>query len=141
MKEERNIITIDEQGNISLPTDIGATAMTEWEICELFGVITPTVRAGIKAVSYTHLFQFEKELKWEHPAPGIRRQIMGYDGQLMMVKVEFEKGAVGTLHEHYHSQATYVASGKFELTIGDRKEILSTGDGYYVCLLYTSRCV
>ena len=50
MKEERNIITIDEYGNISLPTDIGATAMTEWEICELFGVIIPTVRAGIKAL-------------------------------------------------------------------------------------------
>lgn len=41
---------MDEQGNISLPTDIGATAMTEWEICELFGVIAPTVRAGIKAL-------------------------------------------------------------------------------------------
>ena len=50
MKEERNIITIDEYGNISLPTDIGATAMTEWEICELFGVIAPTVRAEIKAL-------------------------------------------------------------------------------------------
>ena len=50
MKEERNIITIDEYGSISLPTDIGATAMTEWEICELFGVIAPTVRAGIKAL-------------------------------------------------------------------------------------------
>ena len=50
MKEERNIITIDEYGNISLPTDIGATAMTEWEICGLFGVIAPTVRAGIKAL-------------------------------------------------------------------------------------------
>ena len=50
MKEERNIITTDEYGNISLPTDIGATAMTEWEICELFGVVAPTVRAGIKAL-------------------------------------------------------------------------------------------
>ena len=48
MKEERNIITMDERGNISLPSDIGATAMTEREICELFGVIAPTVRAGIK---------------------------------------------------------------------------------------------
>ena len=28
-------------------------------------------------------FQFGKELDWEKPAPGIRRQIMGYDGQLM----------------------------------------------------------
>ena len=50
MKEERNIITMDERGNISLPTDIGATAMTEWEICELFGIIVPTVRAGIKVL-------------------------------------------------------------------------------------------
>ncbi len=50
MKEERNIITMDERGNISLPSDIGATAMTEREICELFGVIAPTVRAGIKAL-------------------------------------------------------------------------------------------
>ena len=50
MKEERNIITMDEQGNIFLPSDIGAIAMTEWEICELFGVIAPTVRAEIKAL-------------------------------------------------------------------------------------------
>lgn len=41
---------MDGQGNISLPSDIGATAMTECEICELFGVIAPTVRAGIKAL-------------------------------------------------------------------------------------------
>ena len=41
---------MDGQGNISLPSDIGAIAMTEWEICELFGVIAPTVRAGIKAL-------------------------------------------------------------------------------------------
>ena len=41
---------MDGQGNISLPSDMGATAMTEWEICELFGVIAPTVRAGIKAL-------------------------------------------------------------------------------------------
>ena len=50
MKEERNIITMDGQGNIFLPTDIGATAMTEWEICELFGIVAPTVRASIKAL-------------------------------------------------------------------------------------------
>ena len=77
-------------------------------------------------------FQFEKDLKWENAAPGVNRQIMAYDGQLMMVKVKFDQGAIGSMHEHYHSQATYVVSGKFELTIGDKKEILSAGDGYYV---------
>lgn len=50
MKEERNVITMDEQGNVSLPTDIGSTAMTEWEICGLFGVSAPTVRAGLRAL-------------------------------------------------------------------------------------------
>lgn len=50
MKEKRNIITMDGQGNIALPTDTGAIAMTEWELCELFGVIAPTIRAGIKAL-------------------------------------------------------------------------------------------
>ena len=50
MKEKRNIITMDGQGNIALPTDTGSIAMTEWELCELFGVIAPTVRAGIKAI-------------------------------------------------------------------------------------------
>lgn len=80
----------------------------------------------------SEVFQIAKKMGWENPGPGIKRQIMGYDGQLMMVKVVFEEGAVGTMHEHYHSQATYVASGKFELTIGDEKRILEAGDGYYV---------
>ena len=77
-------------------------------------------------------YQIGAEIAWEHPALGIRRQIMAYDGQLMMVKVDFEKGAVGTVHEHYHSQATYVASGKFELDINGEKRVLVAGDGYYV---------
>lgn len=77
-------------------------------------------------------FQISSETACTNPGPGITRQILGYDGQLMMVKVTFEKGAVGTVHEHYHSQATYVASGRFELTIGGEKRILEAGDGYYV---------
>ena len=50
MKRERNIITIDGYGNVSMPTDIGTTAMTEWELCNLFGITAPTFRAGIKAL-------------------------------------------------------------------------------------------
>jgi quercetin dioxygenase-like cupin family protein len=55
--------------------------------------------------------------------------------------VVFEEGAVGTMHEHYHSQATYVASGKFELTIGEEKRILEAGDGYYVAPDVLHGCV
>lgn len=53
---------MDGQGNIALPTDIDAIAMTEWELCELFGVIAPTVRAGIKALCKSGVFG-EHEIK------------------------------------------------------------------------------
>ena len=78
------------------------------------------------------VFQIEQDIEWTNPAPGIQRQIMAYDGQLMMVKVKFDTGAVGTPHTHYHSQGTYVASGKFEVSIGGEQHVLQAGDGYYV---------
>jgi len=78
------------------------------------------------------VFQISNELRWEDTEPGVKRQIMGYDGQLMMVKVMFEKGTVAKTHSHYHSQASCILSGKFEVTIGGEKTILSAGDGFYV---------
>ena len=77
-------------------------------------------------------FQFENEIPWEDVGNGIQRQIYGYDDRVMLVKVKFEKGGVGVLHSHYHSQVTYVDSGVFEMTIGDQKRIIRKGDGYYV---------
>ena len=50
MNRERNIIKMDEHGNIAIPTDIRATAMNEWELCELFGITAPTFRAAVKAI-------------------------------------------------------------------------------------------
>ena len=47
---KRSIITTDGKGNITMPTDISATAMSEWELCDLLGVTVPTFRAGIKAL-------------------------------------------------------------------------------------------
>jgi quercetin dioxygenase-like cupin family protein len=72
------------------------------------------------------------ELPWENPSPGITRQIMGYDGQIMLVRVKFEKDAIGYVHEHFHSQSTYVVSGKFEVMIKGEKRILEAGDGFYI---------
>lgn len=57
-----NIITMDGQGNIVLPTDIGSIAMTEWELCGLFGVVAPTIRAGIKALCKSGILR-EHEIK------------------------------------------------------------------------------
>ena len=76
MKEERNIITMDGQGNIFLPNDIGATAMTEWEICELFGVIAPTVRAGIKALCKSGVLSISSNPQLSSSASFLRLNVL-----------------------------------------------------------------
>lgn len=71
-------------------------------------------------------------LEWQEMAPGVRRKIMTYDEKLMMVRVEFEKGGVGTLHQHYHVQVSNVESGVFEIEIDGEKKILQAGDVFHV---------
>jgi quercetin dioxygenase-like cupin family protein len=77
-------------------------------------------------------FQLDNEIPWQNMANGVYRQVFGYDNKVMLVKVKFDKGGVGALHEHHHSQASYVESGVFEMTIGSEKKIIKKGDGYYV---------
>lgn len=77
-------------------------------------------------------FQFEKEVPWQNADQKIERQVYGYNEDVMMVKVKFEKGGIGTMHQHPHTQVTYVESGEFEMTIGDEKKIIRRGDGYFV---------
>lgn len=47
---KREIITIDEQGRLNIPTDTAAIWMTEAEIVELFGTTAGAVHTGIKAI-------------------------------------------------------------------------------------------
>lgn len=78
-------------------------------------------------------FIFEKDCEWGFAGENVVRQIMGYDGQVMLVKVKFlVAGAVGTPHTHYHSQTTYVVSGKFEFTVDGETKVVSAGDGLYI---------
>jgi len=78
------------------------------------------------------LFIENTSVEWENMAPGIRRKIMAYDEQVMMVRVEFEKGGIGTLHQHLQVQVTNVESGVFEIEIDTAKKILKAGDAFYV---------
>ncbi|MEL6537282.1 MAG: cupin domain-containing protein [Bacteroidota bacterium] len=77
-------------------------------------------------------YLFDKEIEWETVAPGLKRKIMGYDDKLMMVRVAFETGTVAPVHGHFHSQTTYVVSGKFEMEIDGAKKIIEAGDGFYI---------
>ena len=80
----------------------------------------------------TKEFLLGNSTPWEEVGEGLRRQIMGFDEHIMLVKVEFQEGAIGQLHKHYHSQVTYVDSGEFTMTIGDEVKTLSGGDSFYI---------
>lgn len=56
------------------------------------------------------------------------RRVLAYTDGLMCVENTFEKGAVGTLHSHPHTQITYVVSGSFAFTIDGETRVVSAGD-------------
>jgi quercetin dioxygenase-like cupin family protein len=88
-------------------------------------------------------FTQDSSLDWETVAPGIKRKIMAYDNSLMLVKVAFEKGAIGQVHQHYHAQISYVIDGTFEVEVDGVKKLLKTGDVFYAApnLLHGALCV
>ena len=63
---------------------------------------------------------------------GITRQLLGYGPEIMIVRVWFDKGAIGQVHAHRHSQSTYVESGRFEVFIDGKKRVLEAGDCFYI---------
>ncbi|PTM41067.1 cupin domain-containing protein [Bosea sp. 124] len=77
-------------------------------------------------------FQHEADIAWEPTEPGVKRKIMAYGRDLMVVRVVFEAGAIGKPHQHPHRQASYVESGVFDVTIDGRTERLVTGDTFFV---------
>ncbi|MDR2954443.1 MAG: cupin domain-containing protein [Prevotella sp.] len=83
-------------------------------------------------MNQSDVFLSGKEILIEEVGKGVTRQILGYDNSLMLVKVSFEKGAVGDMHSHPHVQSSYIESGIFEVTIGGEKQTLVKGDGFFI---------
>ena len=77
-------------------------------------------------------FVVAKQTAKEELGGGIVRQILGYGPDIMIVRVWFEKGAVGEVHSHFHSQSTYVERGRFEVFIDGEKRELGAGDSFYI---------
>ncbi|PKL81922.1 MAG: cupin domain-containing protein [Ignavibacteriae bacterium HGW-Ignavibacteriae-3] len=77
-------------------------------------------------------FIYNNDYEWEIVGEGVRRKILGYNKDLMLVIVEFKKGAIGYIHNHYHSQVSYLISGSFEVTIGSEKKIQKAGDVFFL---------
>ena len=78
------------------------------------------------------IFLLEDQLIEEYAGEGISRIIMGYDSDLMMVRVKFEPGISVEPHHHVHSQSSLISKGSFKVTIGGDTRLLKEGDGFYV---------
>lgn len=87
-----------------------------------------TMESAIQTQSFVHI----ADLEWEQVAEGVKRKIMSYDKNMMMVRVAFETGGIGAVHQHPHIQMTTVESGVFEIEIDGNKRILNAGDVFYV---------
>lgn len=77
-------------------------------------------------------FLFGNETEIEDLGNGLKRQMLGFNHELMAVKVFFDEGAEGYTHAHRHSQMTYVEEGEFHFSIGGEMKILRKGDS---CLI------
>jgi quercetin dioxygenase-like cupin family protein len=70
--------------------------------------------------------------EWTKTPDGNRRRVLLHTDELMMVEFAFEKGGIGALHSHPHVQSSYVAEGRFEVTIDGQVQTLAAGDGFIV---------
>jgi len=73
----------------------------------------------------------DKELETKIVSNGVKRKVAAHGEGLMVCHLWFEKGAVGALHHHHHTQCTYILSGKFEFDIDGKKVVLGPGDSTY----------
>lgn len=92
---------------------------------------------------FSEKYCIAKNMEWEELGGGVSRKFLGFDNQIMMVQVKFEKGALGSPHHHFHTQATYVVKGKFEFEVDGEKQIVEAGDGVYIepNLLHSAVCL
>lgn len=76
-------------------------------------------------------FFSDNDAKWRVVGDGVTRKVLSYNNDLMLCKLHFEKGAIGTLHKHPHTQISYILSGKFEFEVNGVKKIVKAGDSLY----------
>ena len=88
-------------------------------------------------------FDFTSEKVWQPAGEGVVRQVMSYNDDLMVVRVKFVDGAVGSDHTHPHTQISYVESGRFEYHIEDRSQEIGPGDSVVIApnLVHGCKCL
>lgn len=78
------------------------------------------------------VFAQADEAAWVEVAPGNRRRVLIHTPELMQVEFGFDAGAIGALHSHPHIQVSYVAEGRFEVTIDGVTQVVGQGGSFIV---------
>jgi quercetin dioxygenase-like cupin family protein len=60
------------------------------------------------------------------------RKVLSYNQDMMLCEIAFEKGAVGQIHAHPHTQISYVLRGRFVFTLGDETVVTEAGDAVLI---------
>lgn len=76
------------------------------------------------------MFVKGNDINFKDLGGGVSRKVLAYNSDLMSVELKFEKGAIGTMHTHPHTQISYVLEGRFEANIGGEIRIIKKGDTY-----------
>ncbi|MBP3656455.1 MAG: cupin domain-containing protein [Clostridia bacterium] len=77
-------------------------------------------------------FTTHEDMAWIELGGGTRRKIRSYNGDIMLVEVNFDDGAVGSDHSHPHAQISYVLSGEFTYHIEGVAHTMKAGDSIVV---------
>lgn len=86
-------------------------------------------------------FMYGSETEIEDIGNGMKRQMLGFNDELMAVKIWFAPGAEGYVHKHRHSQVTYVEEGEFHFMIGGVTKVLKKGDSCFMPQQVEHGCV
>ena len=65
---------------------------------------------------------FGRDVKGVEASPGVERRVLAYCDELMCVENVFQKGSIGAMHHHPHTQITYVAVSYTHLDVYKRQD-------------------
>ena len=77
-------------------------------------------------------FVISSDVPFTELGGSVRRRILAYDSEMMLVEVGFDAGSAGADHSHPHTQISYVLSGEFTYHIGDETHTMKPGDSIVV---------
>ena len=84
-------------------------------------------RAGQSGV-----FVCAADVEIEDLGGGIKRQMLSYGPDIMNCRLWFESGAAGDIHDHFHSQTSYIESGLFLAHVNGEEWKIGPGDSVYI---------